>query len=942
MWMLGPLGFLAPWLLVGLIFLPILWLILRAVPPAPIRRRFPGVALLLGLRDAEAQADRTPWWLMLLRILAVAAAILGFAGPVLNPSDRPEGSGPLLIVADGSWADARDWPIRVSRIEALLAQARRTGRPAAVALLTEPPAELEFTDPDAVALRLPSLTPKPWQPDPGTLAAWAATLTGDFDTVWLSDGLARDGREALLGALEDHGTVRVIQTPRQTFALRPARFEDGAIAVSAARTPAGGAVSAELIARGLDPAGVERQLATATLDFAPGAALAEVALNLPPELRNRVTRFEIAGQRSAGSVSLADDTLRRREVALVQGHADAATAELLSPLHYLREALATDVDLVEGALPDVLPASPDVIVLADIARLPEDEDAMLQDWVEAGGLLLRFAGPRLAASDLSRNEEDPLMPVRLRAGGRNVGGAMSWGEPKTLAPFEAESPFFGLSVPGDVTVSAQVVAQPDPTLASRVIAQLSDGTPLVTRKPVGDGQVVLVHVTANAEWSTLPLSGLFVGMLERLAISARPLTDEAADLEGTVWLPEEVMDAQGRLSEIDTLPGVPGLRIAEGRPGPDMPPGLYAGEDRRLAVNAVGPDDTLAPATWPARIEVEGLAAARELPLKGAALALAFALLLIDLLLALWLAGRLRGPRGGFAVLLALALLALPVPQARAQTTGAETGSEAGSEAGADDAPSPADEAFARLATGAVVLAHVLTGDTRIDDTALAGLTGLSQVLTQRTSIEPAPPIGIDLDRDELAFFPMLYWPITADAPIPSRTAYAKLNDYLRNGGMILFDTRDADTAGFGAGSPEGRRLQAIARPLDIPAIAPIPEDHVLTRTFYLLRDFPGRYSRGTIWVEAAAEGETAAEGMPFRNLNDNVTPVVIGGNDWAAAWAVDRAGAPLLPVGRGMTGERQREMSYRFGVNLVMHVLTGNYKSDQVHVPALLERLGQ
>ena len=73
-----------------------------------------------------------------------------------------------------------------------------------------------------------------------------------------------------------------------------------------------------------------------------------------------------------------------------------------------------------------------------------------------------------------------------------------------------------------------------------------------------------------------------------------------------------------------------------------------------------------------------------------------------------------------------------------------------------------------------------------------------------------------------------------------------------------------------------------------------------------------------------------------------NVSPVIIGGGDWASAWAVDANGAPMFPVGRGYAGERQREISYRFGVNLVMYVLTGNYKSDQVHVPALLNRLGQ
>ncbi len=67
----------------------------------------------------------------------------------------------------------------------------------------------------------------------------------------------------------------------------------------------------------------------------------------------------------------------------------------------------------------------------------------------------------------------------------------------------------------------------------------------------------------------------------------------------------------------------------------------------------------------------------------------------------------------------------------------------------------------------------------------------------------------------------------------------------------------------------------------------------------------------------------------------------MIGANDWAAAWAMDERGRAMLPIGSGYAGEQQREIAYRWGVNLVMHVLSGNYKSDQVHVPALLDRLG-
>jgi hypothetical protein len=914
-------GFTAPWLLLGVLALPILWLLLRAVPPAPIRRRFPGVELLLGLQDDETQTDKTPWWLLLLRMLAVAAMIIGFAGPVLNPRDTTAGTGPLLIAIDGTWADAGDWTRRIERVDALLTEARAAGRPVAVAQLTDLPSGApQFQAADGWAARLAGLTPRPWAPDPDALQAWVAEFETPFDTFWLSDGLAREGRDDLLTAFEAQGSVTVFESPRSTLGLRPAAFEDGAVVISASRSRSDGALTVPLAARGLDPGGVERQLATAELIFEDGAGTAEAQLDLPPELRNRISRFELPGVRSAGAVSLTDDALQRREVALISGRSGREGLELLTPTHYLEQALIPTADLIDGDLSDILLANPDVIILADVARLSEGEVAPMLDWLDAGGLLLRFAGPRLAASDVSRAEEDPLMPVRLRAGGRSIGGAMSWGEPKALRSFAEGSPFFGLTIPEDVVVSSQVMAQPDPTLAERVVASLADGTPLVTRKRVGQGQVVLFHVTANAEWSTLPLSGLFVEMLERLAVSTRPAEVAAEDLAGTTWVADQVLDAYGMVATAGSLAGVPGEDLAAGRLSADMPPGLYTGEDRRIAVNVMARDAELAVTVWPGSVPVEGLSVLRETALKGWLLALGLILMCADIIASLFLSGRLK--QGGSSALAGLFTVALLMP----------TASEA--QDGPDD--------LALMATVEVVLGHVITGDAQLDQVAAAGLKGLSDVLWQRTSIEPAAPIAVNLETDELSFFPFLYWPVTTDQPLPSAEAYAKLNRYLRGGGMILFDTRDADISRFGQASPNGRKLQQLARALDVPALEPLPEDHVLTRTFYLLKDFPGRHNSRDVWVEAAPADAELIEGMPFRNLNDNVTPVVIGGNDWASAWAVDARGNRMFPVGRGFAGERQRELAMRFGVNLIMHVLTGNYKSDQVHVPALLDRLGQ
>ena len=150
-------------------------------------------------------------------------------------------------------------------------------------------------------------------------------------------------------------------------------------------------------------------------------------------------------------------------------------------------------------------------------------------------------------------------------------------------------------------------------------------------------------------------------------------------------------------------------------------------------------------------------------------------------------------------------------------------------------------------------------------------------------------------------------------------------------GGTILFDTRDQGTAlpgGYGA-ADTARRLQTLLAGVHIPALTAIPPDHVLTKSFYLMQDFPGRWIGGTLWVEPVED-----------RTNDGVSTVIVGSNDWAGAWAIDSQGFASLPVVPG--GEPQREQAYRFGVNLVMYALTGNYKADQVHVPAILERLGQ
>ena len=914
---LGPLAFAAPWLLLALVALPVLWWLLKVTPPAPRRIGFPAIRLLFGLSPEETAA-RTPWWLLALRMLAAALVILGLAQPVLNPAQSPGGSGPLLLVVDDGWASAPDWPLKRAALDTAIDQADREGR--AVGFIAtspgargEAPAASPFLPAAEARRRIAAVRPNPWVPDRAASAAAVEALAAPATAIWISDGLAHGDEAAaqrLVAALQRLGRLDVLLPAADVPArvIAPPRADQGRLLLSVRQVPQATPSETAVLARTADG----RALARVPLSFAPGAAEAEAALSLPPELRNRLTRVELEGASSAAAVALSDERWRRRPVGLVSGSPESSDQPLIGDLYYLDRALSPFAEIRRAPVRDLLKREIAMIVLADLDQLAPDETSALEAWVARGGVLVRFAGPRLAATP------DSLLPVSLRSGDRQLGGALSWAQPAGLAEFPADSPFAGLLVPADVTIERQVLAEPSPVLASRTWAKLSDGTPLVTGERRGSGAVALFHVTANGDWSNLPLSGLFVEMLRRLVA----ISTGVSGVEETARLPpSEILDGFGRLG--GPPPGaapIEGRELANWMPGPRHPPGLYGTGEAKRALNlgAVlpAPAAISLPAAVPRRVLADGTG---ETPLAPLLLSLALLLLLADLMISLFLRGLVRLPaRAAGAAGAALLLMALlgtgPVAAQPAPRPGAPSG-------GASGGGAPVSALETRLA-------YVVTGDAQLDDVSRMGLRGLSDFINRRTAASLGEPAGVRPGRDDLAFYPLLYWPVTATQAEPDAAAAAALNEFMRQGGIILFDTRDQGSGeGFAPGA--AATLRRIGRSLSIPALMPVPPDHVLGRAFYLLSDFPGRFAGGQVWIQRDQD-----------RANDSVSPVIIGGHDWASAWAVDGQGRRPFATLPG--GERQRTLAYRFGVNLVMYALTGNYKGDQVHVPSILERIGQ
>ena len=548
-----PLGFASPLVLLGLLSLPVLWWILRLIPPRPRRVEFPPTRLLFDIKPKEDTPARTPWWLTLLRLTLATLVILAAAGPLWNPPvATTKGATPIALLIDDGFGAAASWDARLRTADDIVARAEADNRGVAVIPLGEASRDISLQPPAAARVRIKQLKPMPHAVERSDALPTISRLLAaspDMEVVWLSDGadLGR-GSEFVTGlarATEGRAVSVVTGGLPTAHALVAADNAAGALTVKVLRASTGG--TEDGVIRALDLKGLP--LGETRFAFKDDDRETDAEINLPVEIRNDIARLEIVGERSAGAVQLLDKRWRRRTVGIVSGSTSDTAQPLLASTYYLSRALNpfADVRLAEVAAPAdavrrFIEQNVPMIILADVGNVSGEAHDRLAAWIDDGGMLVRFAGPRLAGSD------DDLVPVKLRRGGRTLGGSLSWDQPQPLTGFSKEGPFGNMPVPKDVNVTRQVLAEPEAGLADRTWATLADGTPLVTAVKRGKGMIVLFHVTADTRWSDLPLSGSFVEMLRRMVGMAGTTTateEMTKRTEREVVPPTRILDGFG-------------------------------------------------------------------------------------------------------------------------------------------------------------------------------------------------------------------------------------------------------------------------------------------------------------------------------------------------------------------------------------------------------------
>ncbi len=910
------LQFLSPFMLGFLLLLPALWWLLKIIPPKPKHVKFAGTFLLKDIKEKDHEKRSMPLWLLLLRMAIITLFIIAFAGPFYNNQEQTDkASAPIsIIIIDNGWSAAQNWSAIKSDLTSL-SKKRALENEETLYLLTTTKASNQALEPkplnglNDIAGTIETLSVNPWQNTFIHVQKQMNSLTkrhADFNLYYMDDGYLGEQEIDFLNAqdnlnfytVKDATALIMIdkntnEAPSIYNALNSDDvFRDASHRLVKSRNDAidQGTILLNTRANTNIPSPFE---------FAEDETRHPIKTGeLPEDIADQVKALSIQGQNHLGGSYHFTQDSAPKTIGLL-GNDLGDKRDFLNGYFYIDKALSPFHTIIYGDV-NALTDKADVIIMTDTDLLTENTVPLLESFMTKGGIVIRFAD-----DDLADGKFKELSPVTLRTTNRQLGSSFSWETPQKISHYNEETIFNTLPLSQDITITRQLLAEPSLALQNKSWAFLEDGTPIITATEKENGWLFLYHSNLDPAWSNLALSGVFQEQLKKIVtLSYRNNKTSTAQNNKYFYVTKrytgfgELQDPKGYEARITTENTINKLSDT-------IPPGVYSnGFETRIlqlsdSIKSPPPvtDNTLSDIKSTESVEYYG--GLNFITYKHLLMILALLFITIE---AFWYCGFFKRLKA-ISVVVVMLFVGFTF-----HTT------EAHASQGKKDSP-------AYLSSHAV-LAYVITGDATIDRLSKFGLEALVRETKRRTIADVEAVKGINIERDVLNFYPFIYWPLTnTQQPVSKETA-AKINNYVSRGGTIFFDTRD----GYAGETAINSSLQSVISNLPIPTLNKLSDDHVLKRSFYIIKETPGLYDRKTIWY------------VPTQSTdNDGVTPYVIGGNDWASIWATDPAGRPMTQL---KNKAYQRELAYRFGVNMVLYALTGNYKDDQIHIPFILERL--
>ena len=891
-------GFSNFYALFGLLLTPIIWFIVKSFPPTPKSYDFSSFFLLEKIDYDAPKNKKTPLWLLIFRIFFFILIVFYFSKPFLNNNNSAtdEKYEKYLIVADIGWSTAKDW----NKFKELVLEVGKEAEKNKKEILffhsnLKSYKDLQiFKTNYALKDYLENLSPLPLQ-----------FKKSSIDKLIQDESLFKNSKIFMVFSKFDfydfpnyYKNLSLIKNNSNNYYyINP--LETILIINSLKATK--GKITCEIYRLGKNSFKQDFFVNVETVNneivYSDKHVIDEkenkkiLNLSFPTEIFNQIKSIRIVGQNHAGAKYYFDDFSKKKNIAIINDNEYHKESPLLSPIYYLKKSLDSKHNIKVEKIDNILNSNYSTIIIPETVKIPNAFDKRLNDWLLEGGTLIKFSDDTLVEKKLNF-----LTSKEIYGKIRNIEGQLTINNKLFISEFKKDSIFYGLEVPKDITINKQLIFDTNPKQV-KVLAKLNDNTPLVSMKKFGEGEIILFHVGANNNWSNLPISSLFPDMINRVLLFSKNynssnLTDLNLNKEidgfGNLITPKKIVTI-GKFDKLKTV-----------KPSFDIPPGQYENNQISIALNLstnigqhqIKEADRSAISTYSFKNTKD---------LSSIILKIILTMFILDLLLTLMIKNNINlskivTKRINVLIFILFFLTFIKLENVSANET---------------------------------YLAYVKIKNTQINNISKNGLETIRNLLITRTSINPKGVIGLDINSDYIFSYPFIYWPLTKNLLSIEKSEIIKIKNYLDNGGIFFFDIIGFSRKNLNLKEKKFQEIRNFLNEIGANELSIIPKGHTLTKSFYLLNKFPGKWDNRFLFVESS--------NLQYK---DGVSSIILGFNDWAKAWAVDDNNLPLFPVVPG--GERQRELAYRFGINITMYALTGNYKSDQIHSKSILKRLSK
>ena len=884
--------------LFGLITLPLIFFIMKFYPPKPKKIKFSSFFILKKIVKNDTAKTKFPLWLLVFRILLCFFIVLFFSKPFLKISDQKNKYKNFVIIADNGWSISSNLKNYKNIIKEISLEAEKSNKEIHLYFSSAK----DFNKPFIFKTHnqiIDFLNKKPPIAKQIIRESFFKNLKinnyfKDSKVFFIFSHLDSRSLESQIRNLNliknNNPSIQIIDPIKKITFIEELKIDKESLDMKVRRK--GNYVKNEFLIQFI---GEKNDLILEKkYTFSKNSNEFKIKEKFPVEIINQFFLIKILNENHAAAFYYLDDFRKKLPVGIITAEDHELEKPLLSPVYYLKKVLTNSNLTFIGPLTKILEKKASVVFLPSNKRLSKLDITALEKWVYDGGVLIRFSDKRIVEqSNIFLDKKKSFLSIR------NIGKDLSIQSNLSIRPFNNNSLFSSLKVPQDLKFNKQLILD---NFNSDIItlASLEDQSPLISMKYVGDGKIILFHVTSNNEWSNLPMSSLFEDIILKLLLISK--TEKVLPTKEIKI--KFVINSNGDLAvpKNNYYLNYPfGEKLL---PSAKQPAGIYENNSLSIALNLSGNLNT--EGYFDAvdeELEIKSNYKKSVLELKNFILYLIFIMFLIDMIINIVLKnnilflGFLKKTKVLSILFFFLIFLSI---QNRIE----------------------ANESYSNI-----YLAYIKTENKLLNQIAFSGLDELRKYLIERTSLNPSGVKEINILKDELFFYPLIYWQITSSSPKLSEITVNKIKDYFDSGGIILFDIIDFSKSYSSINRDSIEEIRQLFTKYGIENLQSIPKGHTLTKSYYLLNKFPGRWDNRLLLIQND-------------NLEnkDGVSSVIIGLNDWAGAWAKDKNNYHLYQVVPG--GERQREISYRFGINLLMYSLTGSYKSDQVHSKSILDRL--